>query len=210
MVGVRQFDEDRLLGQALEVFWRKGLRATTMLDLANATGVLRGSLYNAYGDKDALFLMAFERYAGRFLDSARVALSNPDPRQALLAFFDVAIANMTEGSPPKGCLTTRTATESDPTTGAIQRRLRTLLDDLQAIVHSALSSETACKGLTLEPAEAALVIVTFTRGLAVMERVYQNRKRLRDAAHGLVRALTNGNSTRAPRSRRTASPRRAG
>jgi TetR/AcrR family transcriptional regulator, transcriptional repressor for nem operon len=44
MVGVRQFDEDRALGQALEVFWRKGLRATSMLDLANATGVLRGSL----------------------------------------------------------------------------------------------------------------------------------------------------------------------
>jgi len=190
MVGVRQFNEDRLLEQALEVFWRKGLRGTSMQDLANATGVLRGSLYNAYGDKDALFLLAFEQYAARFLASARAALSNPDPRQALLAFFDIAIANMTEGSPSKGCLTTKTATEGDPAGEDIQQRLRTLLDELHATVRSALSSERARKRLTLDPSEAALVVVTFTRGLAVMERVYQNRKRLRDAANALVRTLT--------------------
>ena len=39
MSGVRQFEEEVVLDQALEVFWRKGLRATSMLDLARATGV---------------------------------------------------------------------------------------------------------------------------------------------------------------------------
>ena len=37
-------------------FWRKGLHDATMQDLAAATGVLRGSLYHAYGDKEAIFL----------------------------------------------------------------------------------------------------------------------------------------------------------
>jgi TetR/AcrR family transcriptional regulator, transcriptional repressor for nem operon len=44
MVGVRQLDETTLLKTALEVFWSKGLHATSMLDLAEATGVQRGSL----------------------------------------------------------------------------------------------------------------------------------------------------------------------
>jgi TetR/AcrR family transcriptional repressor of nem operon len=208
MVGVRQFDEDRLLAQALEVFWRKGFRSTSMLDLANATGVLRGSLYNAYGDKDALFLLVFERYAARFLEAVRAVLADPDPRQALLGFFEMAIVNMTEGSPSRGCLTTRTATESDAASKAIDLRLKTLLDELEAIVLAALSGERARKALALAPAEAALVVVTFTRGLAVMERVYHSRKRLRDAAHGLVQALMRDASTRPPRTRRKSARRR--
>ena len=47
MAGVRQFNEDDAFAHALDVFWRKGFRATSMLDLAEATGVQRGSLYNA-------------------------------------------------------------------------------------------------------------------------------------------------------------------
>src|SRR4051794_24281368 len=109
MVGVRQFDDEYVLAQALEVFWRKGLRATSMLDLAEATGVQRGSLYNAYGSEEELFLQAFERYAGSFLEATRKALEHPEPSRALLSFFDTAIANMTSGSPPRGCLTTKAA-----------------------------------------------------------------------------------------------------
>ncbi len=82
MVGTRQFDEDALLEVALKTFWQNGFAATSMIDVAEATGVQRGSLYNAYGDKERLFLLAFERYASRFLDFVRQALSNPDrPRR---------------------------------------------------------------------------------------------------------------------------------
>src|SRR3977135_611968 len=99
MVGTRQFDEDAALEAALKTFWQNGFAATSMIDVAEATGVQRGSLYNAYGDKERLFLLAFERYAGRFLDSARRALSSPDPAVGLTALFTGAIASMTEGAP---------------------------------------------------------------------------------------------------------------
>jgi len=46
MAGIRQFDEEAMLEQALELFWQKGFANTTMQDLAAATGVQRGSLYN--------------------------------------------------------------------------------------------------------------------------------------------------------------------
>ena len=61
MAGVRQFDEQQAYAAALEVFWTKGFRATSMLDLATATGVQRGSLYHAYGGKEQLFLRLFEK-----------------------------------------------------------------------------------------------------------------------------------------------------
>jgi len=113
MAGVRQFDEDEAFAQALDVFWRKGYRATSMIDLADATGVQRGSLYNAYGDKEEIFLRVFDRYTSRFVADARKALDKPDLHDALNAFFDFAIRSILRGSPARGCLSTKTAIETD-------------------------------------------------------------------------------------------------
>src|SRR5262249_23054951 len=157
------------VADALEIFWRKGLHATSMLDLAAATGVQRGSLYNAYHDKEELFLLAFDRYAARFLAAARAALEPSHPKRALHAFSDVAIANMTSGSPSRGCLTTKTATEADLIGKRVRRRLQRLLDELESVIADALSRKAALRRLALPPREAAAVIVTFTRGLAVLE-----------------------------------------
>ncbi|MGF6905172.1 TetR/AcrR family transcriptional regulator [Paraburkholderia sp. GAS348] len=89
MAGVRQFDEDSAFEQALDIFWAKGFRVTSMLDLARSTGVQRGSLYNAYGDKEEIFLRVFERYAERFIVDAREALNKRDLRTALTDFLCV-------------------------------------------------------------------------------------------------------------------------
>jgi TetR/AcrR family transcriptional repressor of nem operon len=191
MAGVRQFDEGEMLAEALGVFWRKGLRSTTMQDIAEATGVLRGSLYNAYGGKDEIFLLAFDSYVGRFLAGIRQALdSTPDPEQGLRALFAAAIASMTSGSPARGCLSTKTATEpaavDDP---RLQGRLRGMLDELHRIVVAALSTETARARLAVTPDQAADLVVTFTRGLAVMERVYRDAAHLERITAALVRAL---------------------
>jgi len=189
MAGVRQFDETALLNTALDVFWRKGLRATSMLDLAEATGVQRGSLYNAFGSKEELFLLAFDIYAETFLDSAREALDTPDTKRALQAFFKVAIGNMIAGSPARGCFTTKTATEINQDEPRIQDKVRQLLTDLEKIIQTALSTSAASRNLTLSPTQTAAVIVTFTRGLAVLERVHQDPKRLHHNAAALIKVL---------------------
>src|ERR1700756_3545753 len=120
MVGVRQFDEQEVIATALDVFWRKGLHDATMQDLAEATGVQRGSLYNAYGDKEAIFLRAFDQYAREFLASVEDLVADGDVATRLKNFFDSAIVNMTSGSPPRGCLTTRTALNAGISSEAVR------------------------------------------------------------------------------------------
>lgn len=189
MVGVRQFDEDKAMADALEVFWRQGMASTSMLDLAKATGIQRGSLYNAYGDKEEIFLRAFDLYAERFLNSARLSLDADDPETALTGFFAAAIANMTSGAPSRGCLTTKTAGDGTTASPPVRDRLRNLLDTLQALVARALDRGPIRNRLVLGPEETAEILVTFTRGLAVMERIYGDDARLPDRAAALVRAL---------------------
>ncbi|KKK06551.1 TetR/AcrR family transcriptional regulator [Micromonospora sp. HK10] len=189
MVGQRQFDERRTLDRAREVFWLKGYGATSMQDLASASGVLRGSLYNAYRDKETLFLRVFDDYAEQFLADAAQALAQPVVDQALRAFFDFTITSMTTGVPTRGCLTTKTAIDTKADGERIRAALRDLLDKMERLVHERLSTGEARSRLAIPPAEAARVLITMTRGIVVMERVYQDPERLRATAAALIDAL---------------------
>jgi TetR/AcrR family transcriptional regulator, transcriptional repressor for nem operon len=188
MVGVRQFDEQEVIALALDVFWRKGLNDATMQDLAAATGVQRGSLYNAYGDKEAIFLRAFDQYARDFLESVAKLLAEGDVAERLTKFFDSAIVNMTGGSPPRGCLTTRTALNAGISSEVVRERVQDLLGRLEQAVSKAISSAPGGRPAA-EANRLARVVVTFTRGLAVMERAGYSRKQLKESASTFVAAL---------------------
>jgi AcrR family transcriptional regulator len=170
----------------LDVFRRQGYGATSMADLATATGVQRGSLYNAYHDKEALFLRVFKDYEVAFVADAVARLAHPDPRQALLDFFDFTIESMTAGTPARGCLTTKTATDTRAGTEPIRGALRGMLDGLERVLAERLSQDDAVDRLAVPPVEAARVLVAMTRGNVVMESVYQDPSRLRAAAKTLV------------------------
>src|SRR6202522_2948928 len=62
MARPREFDRDHALERATGVFWAKGYTSTSTDDLLAAMGIGRQSLYNAFGDKRALYLEALERY----------------------------------------------------------------------------------------------------------------------------------------------------
>lgn len=186
MVGIRQFDEERLLQRAEGLFRAKGFDATSMTDLAEAGGVQRGSLYNAFGDKEELFLRSFARYEARFLAAAQAALAIEDPRAALTAFLDTAIDNMTVAPTGRGCLTTRMAMESRQASARIQDGLRHLLSELETTLKTALSRPAAAGRLAVSADQAARLLVVFTRGLAVMERLDTAPDALRADARAVV------------------------
>ncbi|WP_326834695.1 helix-turn-helix domain-containing protein [Amycolatopsis rhabdoformis] len=189
MAGVRQFDEREALSRALDVFTDRGFRATSMLDLAAGTGVQRGSLYHAYGGKEEIFLRAFGEYTARFLAGAAEALQRPTKREALLTFFDYCIDTFTAGTPPHGCLSTRTAIEAATESPRAETAVRGLLDDLETLVLTTLSTLDDGVEPPVDLAAAARLVVSTTRGLAVMERVRYEPDELRAIAETLVTSL---------------------
>lgn len=189
MAGVRQFDEPRTLDKALQVFWQKGYSLTSMLDLAQATGVQRGSLYNAYHGKEQMFLLAFERYKADMLDGMKAALGKASLERSLRGFLDYAIQSMTLGTPTRGCLTTKTALEDGLDSAVVRDALRGMLDDMETLVRNRLAMGDDKMRLALDPEDAARMVVTFTRGIVVVERVYQDPARLREMARLLMKVL---------------------
>lgn len=189
MAGVRQFDEREALGRALEVFGSRGFRATSMLDLAAGTGVQRGSLYHAYGGKEEIFLRAFGEYTRPFLADAAKAFARKGKRAALTAFFEFCVRTITTGEPSRGCLSTRTAVDASVDSPRVETAVRQFLDELERVVHDGLAAIDEGTELAVELPAAARLVVTTTRGLAVMERAGFEPAQLADIAAGLVTSL---------------------
>jgi AcrR family transcriptional regulator len=100
----REFDVDQALEAALCVFWRKGYEGTSYTDLQQATGVERPGLYAAFGNKEALFRRALERYYERYLDYFPVALKLPTSREVAAHILYGTVDLNTRYSDRTGCL----------------------------------------------------------------------------------------------------------
>src|SRR5271170_6529024 len=84
----REFDEITALQAATDCFWQHGYEATSMRDLAASMGLTAPSLYNAFGDKQALFTQALQRYLdGTTHDRLGRYETSLPPKEAIHQFF---------------------------------------------------------------------------------------------------------------------------
>lgn len=100
----REFDIDQALDAALCVFWRKGYEGASYTDLTQATGVERPALYSAFGNKEALFRRALERYYEHYLDFIPAALQLPTSREVAAHILRNAAELNTRYPDRTGCL----------------------------------------------------------------------------------------------------------
>lgn len=107
----RTFDPDEALDKARAVFWNQGYAATSLDDIAAATGLNRPSLYAAFGDKHALYLAALERSGREAAAALGQALAGEAPlRQVLTLIFDAAVDIYSRGEAgQRGCFLVGTA-----------------------------------------------------------------------------------------------------
>lgn len=62
MVRTREFDPDIALQNAMHVFWERGFRHASLMNLVKATGVGKKGLYSVFGNKYQLYIKAMEYY----------------------------------------------------------------------------------------------------------------------------------------------------
>jgi AcrR family transcriptional regulator len=109
----RSFDLDAATAAALRTLWTKGYEATTVEDLAEATGLSASSLYAAFGSKHGVLQAALARYdrdRDELLGSLEHGTAGLDD---LYGFLDRVRRGVTEPGSP-GCFMVNTATEVAP------------------------------------------------------------------------------------------------
>jgi AcrR family transcriptional regulator len=119
----REFNEDTVLDAALKIFWDKGFEGTSFEDLTRATRVARPGLYSAFGNKEALFRKALDRYEDRYMRFMSEALEAPTSREVVRTILQGAVALMTLNDESRGCLGINGALACSDDGAAIQEEL---------------------------------------------------------------------------------------
>lgn len=76
----RTFDADAVLWAAANAFRKRGYRDVSITELEKATGLVSGSIYNAFGDKAGLFRAALHHYVHGFVEGRLAAFAGGTAR----------------------------------------------------------------------------------------------------------------------------------
>jgi TetR/AcrR family transcriptional regulator, transcriptional repressor for nem operon len=114
MARPREFDEGAVLDAAVQCFWARGYESTSVKDLIERTGLTAASLYNAYGDKRAIFRIALDHYIERSIGVRIQRCEALAPRDAIRSFFDDILRRSLGDRERKGCMVVNSALELAP------------------------------------------------------------------------------------------------
>ena len=141
MARPREFDEHQVIENLMTVFWNKGYEAATMQDLVKASGLLKGSLYGAFGDKQALYLAALKHY-NRTRIQAGIDMLNGEGsvRQKIARLFDNVIESTRRGLFAGGCLLCNASLEKAVSDKLVKTEIKTTIRRLKVAIMDALKA----------------------------------------------------------------------
>jgi TetR/AcrR family transcriptional regulator, transcriptional repressor for nem operon len=191
MSRVKEFDEAEVLDQALELFRARGFKHTSFNDLVEALGVSRQSLYDTYGDKQALYQTALKRYLDRSMEALRHKFAEDTPvRDAFAGFFEAMIAgSCANGSP--GCLMVNSMVELSPHDADTRALAQAHAREIEGIFVSRLSAAQRQGEIisAKDPVALARYFYHTILGLAVASRALGNKESLRQTARLALQVL---------------------
>jgi AcrR family transcriptional regulator len=188
----RKFNEDAVLSAAMLVFWEKGLSATSLDDLAAAMNMNRPSIYNAFGNKDAVYRATLARFCSQLDEGLEATLeASASLRPGLTKFFYQAIEVYCGSNPPMGCLMICTAPSEALTHPEIGQDLKDLIRRLDRGFQRRLERAQRDGELSgVEPKTAAKLLQATLQTLALRARSGESRASLRRLARYAVETLT--------------------
>jgi TetR/AcrR family transcriptional repressor of nem operon len=141
----REFDTDEVIGLAMQVFWSAGYEGSSLQELLAGMGIARGSLYKAFTDKKALFLLALQRYETIAVQPAVELLStrgHGDGWQNIRTVFDQVVATARSGD-HRGCLLCTAAAGPASSDEDIAAAANRMLDQMRRGFELALAESAA-------------------------------------------------------------------
>ena len=196
MSAIRKFDEEATLQAVMDVFWRQGYERTSIDDLEAATGVKRGSLYNAFGGKEALFLLAFDRCSRTIEDRLLQVLEGGNIEQAMARLFDAQLDFLDDPKTPPGCFVANALNELGHLDGALGRAVRDRMERTETVLYDRLMAAQAAGQIVPGTDIRALAryALAMVRTLPVMHRGTSDSRMARDVARVALTAFRQARS----------------
>ena len=177
----REFDETDVLAKITQLFWDKGYEGTGLSDIMNATGLKKGSLYAAFGNKQSMYHKAIEFYEQDVVAKACAMLRGDNPAiERLTAFLSAPIEAAHTAKDFRGCFLCNAGTDQandDPQAATLIAQAFNRLENALTVAMKDYRSDLSdddCR-------EKAQTLLTLYAGLRVMGRSGAPKARLEAA-----------------------------
>lgn len=173
MARPREFDERAVLDAVVQCFWNHGYEATSVRDLIDSTGMTAASLYNAFGDKRALYEKALDRYVEASIADRMARVEKLAPREAVAAFLAEIVKRSLADRERKGCMLVNAALDVAPHDADLHKIVAGVLARIEAFffkcIEDGQADGTITRGLPAKDLAAHLLGVLM--GVRVLARV---------------------------------------
>jgi AcrR family transcriptional regulator len=175
------------------VFWKKGFDGASLPDLTKAMRINRPSLYATFGNKEALFRKALDRYVTGPASFVREALDLPTARAVAQNVLRGTLLLLTDPDHPRGCLIVQAALACGDTSRCIQKELVAKRE--AGVIALRKRFERAIKERDLpasaDPADLARYLATIIHGMSVEAASGAGRAKLQRVVDLAMRAWPN-------------------
>lgn len=194
MARPRKFKESDAIAAARRQFNETGYHGTSVDVLSRATGLSKGSLYGAFGDKEALFQRVFDEYCSASDEGAAARVEGPE--EEALDRIRAWLTSPEAGTDRRGCLlakgTAELAWENDAIATRSLAAFETLFDSCRQLVEQAQAA-----GHIDPDADAAALgelIVATHRGLEALAKAGVEPATLNRIANTAVDSISRDSS----------------
>ncbi|MYX37930.1 MULTISPECIES: TetR/AcrR family transcriptional regulator [unclassified Streptomyces] len=179
------FDVDRSVDRAMDLFWRRGYTGTSLQDLLDVLSIGSLGFYEAFGSKEQFSLRALERCSALQVEDLVKILEHaaeirPAVRQVLVAMIEADRADPSRGSGAAGEAGEAGGDGAGP---SVAERAVAALCRVESALAGALDRAKSRGDLPpgKDPVELARFLTTFVQGLRVVGRARLGRSFVQDA-----------------------------
>jgi len=171
-----EYDIEKVLDNAMELFWEKGYEGVSMAQLVKHTGLNRRTMYSLFQDKEGIFKDALDNYYTKKSAQKLAILKENSGKKGIVLFFQ----SFTFKDDFKGCLFSNTLREKAYVDEDTYNIPKNYFDTVCAQMEINLTQAVDSSEFTGDSKAMALTFITFIHGFQVYGK-YNNSKEDSDA-----------------------------
>ncbi|MEO1200247.1 MAG: TetR/AcrR family transcriptional regulator [Pseudomonadota bacterium] len=191
MARPRSFDDETVRSALLQAFWTHGYDGTALPQLEEATGLSRKSLYNAFGDKQAMFVRALQDFRQTAVRANTEPLRAEGASLAAIEAVLRGLVDLAETSQGRlGCMVCNTSREDVADIPDVRQEIDAYFNALERAMRQAIETGQA-KGEIAQrpPDDLARLCLGAVVSMSVLAKAGQPVPVLRSIAEETLKAL---------------------
>ncbi|MFY0601341.1 MAG: TetR/AcrR family transcriptional regulator [Cyclobacteriaceae bacterium] len=186
------FDRESIMDKVTTLFWKKGFNATSMQDLVDVTNLNRSSIYNTFGDKEAIFEESLRHYGkiqSKFTQEALQA--SKSPLENIHSFIKAILSSIENDSDHKGCFISNCTAELGNKEGRVQQMLIENKDTVIGILQKKIEDAQKVGEINTDRDARRVAIFLFSslQGLRITSILTESKTDLEHLAEDILKII---------------------